>query len=123
MGFQVALEIQDFEFILFCQIQQFTQSRISLDDLLVHQAVIFGVFADACCDFRTAQRCAFCNTQECAEGVRDRCGFCKDCVFLGFIRTTFCRSRLATTTLLSTLEFTWDGFFQFLHAGEYRAEC
>ncbi len=124
MGFQVALKVEDFEFILLSQVQQFAQSRIRVDDLLVHQGVFFGVAADASGDFRAAQRCAFSNAKECAESIRDGSGFCEHSFLFGFINTALsCYRGFAAATFLRTFEFTGNRFFQLFHAGEDSAQC
>ena len=114
VGLQVALQIQDLQLILLSQSQQLAQSSISLDDLLVHQALALGVGAHLGGHLAAAQLSTLGHTQEGAESIADLSGLGEHSLLLGLVLTTL--GGLAAATLLSLLQLTRDLLLQLLHA-------
>jgi len=119
MGLEVALEVEDLEFILFSEGEELAERSIGLDDLLIHEGVSLGVGADLGGYFRAREERALCDTEECAERVGDRSWLCEDRFLLGDWFTAFGDGGGATTTALGgLLDFAWNLLFKLLQVGE-----
>lgn len=121
MGLEVALEVEDLEFILFSEGEELAERSIGLDYLLIHKGVSLGVGADLGGYFRAGEKGALCYTEEGTERIGDRSWLGEDRFLLGDWFAVFGNGGGATTTALGgLLDFAWNLLFKFLKVGEKR---
>jgi hypothetical protein len=105
VGLEVALEVEDL-----------AEGEISLDDLLLHEALLLGIGADGGGDLRAAHEGTLGLAEEHAEIIRDLRGLGEDRVLLGLIGTI--GGLAVAATLGGLLELTGDALLELLHLRE-----
>lgn len=117
---EVALEVEDLEFILLGDLEEFAEGSIGLDVLLLHEAVLLGVVADSGGDLAAAGEAALGLAEEDTEFLRDNAWLGEDGLLLWLLSAIGIEfwSLAVAATLAGLLEFAWDALLQLLHLRE-----